>query len=37
PMQRAGQPDEIAEAVLYLLSDQAAYVTGANLSVSGGA
>jgi len=37
PMQRAGQPDEIAQAVLYLLSDQAAYVTGANLSVSGGA
>lgn len=37
PMQRAGQPEEVAEAVLYLLSDQASFVTGANLSVSGGA
>lgn len=37
PMQRAGQPEEIAQAVLYLLSDQASFVTGANLSVSGGA
>jgi len=37
PMQRAGQPAEIAESVLYLLSDSASYVTGANLSVSGGA
>lgn len=36
PMQRAGQPDEIAQSVLYLLSDAASYVTGANLAVSGG-
>ncbi|MFI5014813.1 MAG: SDR family oxidoreductase [Hyphomicrobiales bacterium] len=36
PMQRIGRPDEIASAVLYLLSDEASYVTGANLSVSGG-
>jgi NAD(P)-dependent dehydrogenase (short-subunit alcohol dehydrogenase family) len=36
PMQRTGSADEIAEAVLFLLSDQASYITGANLRVSGG-
>ena len=36
PMQRPGQPDEIADAVLFLLSDQATYITGAILNVSGG-
>ena len=35
PMGRAGQPEEVAEAVMYLLSDAAAYVNGANLRVSG--
>lgn len=36
PMNRAGQPEEIAEAVLWLLSPAASYVTGAILAVGGG-
>ena len=36
PMQRIGKPEEIADAVMYLLSDKASYVTGAILRVSGG-
>jgi NAD(P)-dependent dehydrogenase (short-subunit alcohol dehydrogenase family) len=36
PMRRAGQPDEIARAVLHLLSDDASYTTGSILNVSGG-
>jgi NAD(P)-dependent dehydrogenase (short-subunit alcohol dehydrogenase family) len=36
PMQRAGQPEEIAEAVVWLLSPAASYVTGAILNVGGG-
>lgn len=36
PMQRAGQPEEIAEAVVWLLSPAASYVTGTILQVGGG-
>ncbi len=36
PMKRTGSAAEVADAVLYLLSDQASYVTGSVLDVSGG-
>lgn len=36
PMGRVGVPDEIAAAVAFLLSDAAAYITGAELAVDGG-
>ena len=36
PIPRAGKPDEVAEAILFLLSDAASYTTGTNLRVSGG-
>ena len=36
PTGRAGTADEVAEAVLFLLSDAASYITGANLRVSAG-
>ncbi len=35
-MRRIGQPDEVAAAVAFLASDDAAYVTGQTLGVSGG-
>lgn len=37
PMKRLGEPDEIAAAVCYLASDEAAFVTGAMLDINGGA
>ena len=36
PMGRGGQPEEVARAVLWLLSDQASYITGTLLDVAGG-
>jgi NAD(P)-dependent dehydrogenase (short-subunit alcohol dehydrogenase family) len=36
PMQRAGSPEEIAQGVLWLLSDAASYTTGSILEIGGG-
>ena len=36
PMMRGGQPEEVAKAILWLLSDEASYSTGAILDVTGG-
>lgn len=36
PMQRAGQPDDIAHAVSYLASDKAGYITNQVLNINGG-
>lgn len=36
PMQRAGEPDEIAKSILWLASTEASYITGTLLDVSGG-
>lgn len=36
PMQRAGTAEEVAQAVVWLLSDQASYTTGSVLDVAGG-
>lgn len=36
PMQRGGQADEVANAILWLLSDEASYVTGSFIDIAGG-
>jgi NAD(P)-dependent dehydrogenase (short-subunit alcohol dehydrogenase family) len=36
PMQRGGQPQEVAEAIAWLLSDSASYVTGSFIDLAGG-
>lgn len=36
PMRRLGQPDDIADCVAFLLSDQAGYLTGQSLNATGG-
>ena len=36
PIQRLGQPEEVAELVAFLASDRASYITGASLDINGG-
>lgn len=36
PMKRGGQPEEVAQAIAWLLSDEASYVTGTFIDASGG-
>jgi acetoacetyl-CoA reductase len=36
PVGRLGMPDEVAGLIIYLCSDEAAFVTGANISINGG-
>jgi len=36
PMKRGGQPDEVAQAIVWLLSDEASYVTGSFIDLAGG-
>jgi acetoacetyl-CoA reductase len=36
PLGRLGMPDEIAGLIIYLCSDEAAFVTGANIAINGG-
>ena len=36
PMKRGGEPDEVARAILWLLSEDSSYCTGTSIDVSGG-
>ena len=36
PMRRGGQPEEVAETILWLASEAASYITATTLNVSGG-
>jgi 2-hydroxycyclohexanecarboxyl-CoA dehydrogenase len=36
PVRRVGKPEDIAAAVAFLVSEEAGYITGANISVNGG-
>ena len=36
PLHRLGRPEEVAAAIVYLVSDPAAYITGETLSINGG-
>ena len=36
PVGRLGEPDEVASLIAYLCSDEAGFVTGANIAINGG-
>ena len=36
PLRREGNPEEVAATVAFLVSDDAAFITGANLDINGG-
>src|SRR5262249_17528500 len=36
PMGRFAQPDEVAHAVVFLVDERSAYITGANIAINGG-
>ena len=36
PLRREGLPNEVADTVSYLLSDEASFLTGVNLDINGG-
>jgi 3alpha(or 20beta)-hydroxysteroid dehydrogenase len=36
PMKRMGTPEEVAKLVLFLLSDESSYITGAEITIDGG-
>ena len=36
PLKRFAEPDEIAEAIMYLSSDKASFITGETLNINGG-
>jgi acetoacetyl-CoA reductase len=36
PISRLGKPEEVTGLIIYLCSDEAAFVTGANIAINGG-